>query len=139
MSQITTADELDGLPMGSIVKVSDESPDSFWLRGGGGLWWTFAAVRGYSSAEMVEEWQYTVLYRPDVPAEPQRVQPSREEVASAFDTHRWKTMGVRSVECECGAILHDPASQPLRMFPADRVFREHLADAILALFEGRES
>lgn len=67
MNTIATAAELDALPVGSIVKVSDglEMPASFWLNGKGGLWWTFAATHGYSSAEMAEGWAFTVIYRPD--------------------------------------------------------------------------
>jgi len=69
MNVITTAAELDALPVGSIVKVYDDptAPNSFWLHGKGGLWWTFAAEHGYTSADMSEVWQYTVLYRPDQP------------------------------------------------------------------------
>ena len=36
-------------------------------------------------------------------------------------------MGVASVECECGAIVHGDADP----FPADEAFRGHLATAIL--------
>lgn len=63
--------------------------------------------------------------------------------ANALDTHRWKTMGVASVECECGAILAvdsaatDDAVEDdvLRAFPADAAFRAHLARAVLEAVE----
>lgn len=53
-------------------------------------------------------------------------------VADVLDAHRWKTMGVASVECECGEILYGDES--LTQFPADEAFRSHLARAVLALF-----
>lgn len=47
--------------------------------------------------------------------------------AEALAVHRWKTMGVRSVECECGAVRYGDADP----FPADVAFRVHLAEAAL--------
>lgn len=63
--------------------------------------------------------------------QPQRVQPSREDIAQVFDTHRWKSMGVTSVECECGEILY--GDHNLTKFPADDAFRAHLAEGVLAI------
>ena len=65
---ITTAEELDALPVGVIVQVDDEmtATPSFWLKGRGGLWWTFAAIHGYTSVELVEGWAFTIIYRPDM-------------------------------------------------------------------------
>ena len=48
---------------------------------------------------------------------------------AAVATHRWKSMGVASVECECGAILH--GAETLTQFPADEAFRRHLANSAL--------
>jgi hypothetical protein len=42
--------------------------------------------------------------------------------APVLGVHRWKSMGVASVECECGDILYGDES-------ADEAFREHLARA----------
>jgi hypothetical protein len=47
--------------------------------------------------------------------------------AEALAVHRWKSMGVSSAECECGAVLHGDADP----FPADEAFRAHLAAAVL--------
>lgn len=47
--------------------------------------------------------------------------------AEALATHRWKTMGVASAECECGTVVHGDADP----FPADEAFRRHLATAVL--------
>jgi hypothetical protein len=47
--------------------------------------------------------------------------------AEALAVHRWKSMGVASAECECGAILYGDADP----FPADEAFRTHLAGQIL--------
>lgn len=82
--QISTAAELDALPAGTIVQVCDDptAPNSFWLYGTGGLWWTFAAEHGYTSAEMAEDWAFTVLYRPDAPA---RTKPTEEQVAAEIE------------------------------------------------------
>ena len=52
-----------------------------------------------------------------------------EAAIAAFATHRWKSMGVASVECECGAILYGAGN--LTQFPADAAFRRHLAEAAL--------
>ena len=51
--------------------------------------------------------------------------------AEALNVHRWKSMGVSSVECECGAILTS-TEPPLTKFPADEVFRQHMAEAMLS-------
>ena len=48
---------------------------------------------------------------------------------AALATHRWKTMGVASVECECGVIIS--GQKDLTEFPADEAFRRHLAQALL--------
>jgi hypothetical protein len=55
---------------------------------------------------------------------------TRDALAEALGAHRWKSMGVASVECECGDILYGDSS--MTQFPADARFRQHLADAILA-------
>lgn len=88
MDKITTAAELDALPVDTIVKVFDEDDPtarlSFWLKGRGGLWWTFAATTGYASSEMAEEWTYTVLYRPDVDS---RTEPTEDQVAAEIERY----------------------------------------------------
>ena len=90
--QISTAAELDALPAGTIVQVCDDptAPNSFWLYGTGGLWWTFAAEHGYTSAEMAEDWAFTVLYRPGAPA---RTEPTEEQVRYIWHEvlERWGT------------------------------------------------
>lgn len=50
-------------------------------------------------------------------------------IAEVLDAHRWKSMGVSSVECECGAILYGPG---LTQFPADEAFRRHVATHVIA-------
>lgn len=54
-----------------------------------------------------------------------------EAAAEVLSVHRWKSMGVASVSCECGAILYGDSS--LTQFPADEAFRKHLARAALAV------
>lgn len=57
-----------------------------------------------------------------------------ETVARALDRHRWKSMGVSSVECECGEVIHANDEEPLAQFPADEAFRHHVgAEAVAAL------
>lgn len=48
---------------------------------------------------------------------------------AALDAHRWKSMGVASVQCECGAILYGDES--LTQFPADEAFRRHVAESVI--------
>ena len=48
-----------------------------------------------------------------------------ETLEGVLDVHRWKSMGVASVECECGEIVH--GSDSLTQFPADEAFRTHVA------------
>lgn len=72
-----------------------------------------------------------------------------ERAAKVLDVHRWKTMGVSTVECECGEIIGVPTfdtgdaieDSVLQAFPADRAFRLHLARAALraVLSEGEPS
>jgi len=102
--------------------------EDWWLSGGARWEVTTAGILGLP-VRSVDEW----LRLAD--AEPVPVKPSLEDVAEVFSVHRWKSMGVVSVECECGAILFGPAS--LTEFPADEAFRLHLADAVLALLPGR--
>lgn len=67
-----------------------------------------------------------------------------QAVAAALDIHRWKTMGVASVQCECGEVIElDPISTgeaienaALQAFPADAAFRLHMARAALRAAEG---
>lgn len=54
-----------------------------------------------------------------------------ELVAEVLNTHRWKTMSPKSVECECGEIIH--GDDTLTGFPADEAFRHHIADAVLTV------
>ena len=63
---------------------------------------------------------------------PTRVLPTEAEVAEVFDQHRRKSMGVASVTCECGEILH--GDDNMTQFSADEAFRLHMASHILALF-----
>lgn len=45
--------------------------------------------------------------------------------AEVLNVHRWKSMGVSSVQCECGEVLYGDES--LTQFPADEAFRRHVA------------
>ena len=57
---------------------------------------------------------------------------SVDQVMEVLDDHRWKSMGVESVECQCGAIVFAAKEDPtLTLFPADRVFRQHIANEII--------
>lgn len=57
-------------------------------------------------------------------------------VIAALGAHRWKTMGVGTVECECGEVMSGPGVLEGN-FPADEAFRDHLARAALrAALEG---
>lgn len=49
-------------------------------------------------------------------------------IERVLDIHRWKSMGVSSVQCECGEILYGDGS--LTQFPADEAFRAHVAAEI---------
>lgn len=60
-----------------------------------------------------------------------------QTVAEVLGVHRWKSMGVTSVKCECGEILYEPdADVTLTSFPADKVFRTHIASAVLKALAG---
>lgn len=62
---------------------------------------------------------------------------------AALAAHRWKSMSIASVECECGEIINGqsiatgPSFDPdgpgyeTAAFPADETFRHHLAGATL--------
>src|SRR5665647_2871522 len=63
-------------------------------------------------------------------ARPTTVASAVEVGARAVNDHRWRSMGVGSVQCECGAILHGDDS--FTQFPADATFRAHLAAAVLS-------
>lgn len=116
--QITTAAELDSLPMGSVVRCDDAEGIGLNVcerhREG---WQYVGSALHFSSAQVAsDELEFTVLYRPD---QPQRVQPSREDVARRILD---KTVGV--VDCE----LHERLMTPMW----DRA--TSAADAVLALF-----
>lgn len=84
---ITTAEELDVLPPGSVVL--DPQTGAIYQNGEGGLWWMPALRSGIGTDELIEDGEpLTVLYRPDQPTEPARVLPSRDEIARAIvDTY----------------------------------------------------
>lgn len=51
-----------------------------------------------------------------------------DRIAEVLNVHRWKSMGVRSVECECGEVISQGADTlTLGGFPADEAFRRHIA------------
>jgi hypothetical protein len=51
-----------------------------------------------------------------------------DRIAEVLNVHRWKSMGVASVECECGKVISQGAESPtLTAFPADEAFRRHIA------------
>lgn len=57
-------------------------------------------------------------------------------IMAVLDVHRWKSMGVSSVECECGALLYGP--DDLTEFPADEAFRRHVAVHIATVIPSEE-
>lgn len=59
-----------------------------------------------------------------------------EKAATVLAEHRWKSMGVSSVQCECGEILYGDGS--MTFFPADEAFRRHIAETVLDALEPRE-
>lgn len=92
--QITSAAELDALPDDSIarfpIRISGGPREVAAIKRGGKWYLTgvfTADGHGYKASELLEDatGPLTVLYRPD---EPQRVQPSREDVARALFAHR---------------------------------------------------
>lgn len=54
---------------------------------------------------------------------------SAEKIMQVMDVHRWKSMGVSSVQCECGEVCYGDES--LTQFPADEAFRRHVADEVM--------
>lgn len=80
--QITSAAELDALPARTLAENANtlirKALDGTWqtLGAGGSFWW--------DSGHVAAQPPWTVLYRPD---QPQRVQPSREDVAEAILAH----------------------------------------------------
>lgn len=55
-----------------------------------------------------------------------------EAVMAALGIHRWKSMGLNSVECECGTVVSG-TSLTEGAFPADEAFRRHLTGAMLGI------
>lgn len=62
-------------------------------------------------------------------------QPQIEQIMEVLNTHRWESMGVSSVSCECGEICYGDES--LTQFPADEAFRRHVAEQVYSSEEGR--
>lgn len=109
MSTITTAAELDALPIGSVVL--DSTRDA-WLRDDKA--WVCVGA-SFDAGYIVKHYApLTVLYRPDAEPEPQRVQPSREDVADAILAKHY----------EPALLVYSPA----------RFHWLAVADAVLALF-----
>ena len=52
-----------------------------------------------------------------------------EKIMAVMDEHRWKSMGVSSVQCECGQVCYGDES--LTQFPADEAFRRHVAAEVM--------
>lgn len=114
--QITTAAELDALPVGSVIRCDDAEGIGLNVaeRHAGG-WQYVGSALYFSSAQVAsDEMAFTVLYRPD---EPQRVQPSRERLTLiARDVHLY--------DHGPDAAISGPHAQ-------------RIADAVLALLPGR--
>ena len=140
-SEITAAAELADYPLGSTftdrqgdVWMIDSRYTSTSYSIGPGVMLTSPETARRDAVLVLRKWgPLTPQWRPDRPAQP-TAQPSVDLVAKVLDIHRWQTMGVTSVQCECGEIIHGDSS--LTAFP-DQAFREHIAQAILALIVGR--
>ena len=110
--QVASAAELDALLVGSVIRCDDnegiglnvaERQPSGWCYVGSSLRFTAAQVAA-------DEMRFAVLYRPD---QPQRVQPRREDMATALIDTRLESGGFANLN------LHQACQ---------------LADAVLALF-----
>jgi hypothetical protein len=131
--QITSAAELDALPVGSVIRAEEKHGTTVAEKNGHRLWEVVGLPLVLSvalkSEHLAVNSPFTVLYRPD---QPQRVQPSREDVADGLIQARSSGMcrfGKVCDLCDCGLEGHtdDEARR------ADsRTLIE--ADAVLALF-----
>lgn len=125
---ITTAEDLDALPITSVIRCDDnegiglnvcERHQEGWQYVGSSLHFSSAQVASDGVA-------FTVLYRPDQPTEPARVLPSREEVREAALSI------LAASDHEGGAGMHWlPSKRPTEL--AESV-ADHISDAVLALF-----
>lgn len=140
MTEITTAAELDALHMAVSVSARaacvEDRYSTAWLivenDNGDLIAWSWPT----EDEPDVHNWKYaqaldlplTVLYRPD---EPQRVQPSREEVARALHIFTRRGLGheYRDIPA-CIASLTNTGASCLQ-------FTHRAADAVLALLPGR--
>lgn len=130
---ITTAEELDALPVGSIVAWLDcdfevDGP-SVWIKNHDE--WYGAGCEDSDGPSFMVDQQFhpgalTVLYRPDQPTEPVRVAPSREQIAGVA------LSVLAASDHEGGAGMHWlPTKRPTdQALTVSKV----IADAILALF-----
>lgn len=136
---ITTAEELDALPVGSVFidgldNIGFRQEQGFLVPTG--TWRDSMDKRSptkWQTAEQVirdsRAWGYdalplTVLYRPDQPTEPARCAPSREDLSDILRTHNIECTGLGEVSCQG---CRD------RGWMSWHVYRQHVADAILAL------
>lgn len=94
-------------------------------------------LRGWSGGDVVRRIQIVDRAIAALQGEPSEAMV--KAVAESLGVHRWKTMGVASLECECGEVLGlEPVNTgdaiedaALQAFPADLAFRQHLALAAL--------
>ncbi len=119
--QITSAAELDALPLTTIIRDANAMPYVRWPNTPNPEWW-----RPGSNVPETPRLPALALYRPD---QPQRVQPSREDVARllAHQNTDW-THGYLGADLATGETHdHGPRCANWEPYAED-------ADAVLALF-----
>ncbi|MGC4151526.1 MAG: hypothetical protein QM628_00410 [Propionicimonas sp.] len=151
MTTITTAAELDALPLGTVFTDRD---DDIWMisyfAGTPDVRLTSPETAELPVRAVLKKWgPLTLQWRPDQPPatdEPATVKPSVEEVKGVVWEHAAARSGDGRVECSCGAILWTVQTGSVeagvvRMYGgqpvAEAVHSHHVARAVLALLPGR--
>ena len=135
---ITTAEELDTLPVGGVVADVDRET-SIWQLGAGRLWWTTGSTRGYPSRDMVGDGSaYKALYLPGRPAP--SLPPTMEQITAVIMGHRpsrWRSFSNDAEILRCCGIDFGTATKKLK--PGEdggawTSWSSHVAEAVHKLY-----
>ncbi len=92
--KITTAEELDALPVGSVVL--DRDGDE-WTKQATPAVWVTPETRPFGSEHVTRKWApLTLVSRPDAPAPPLRPEADREALRVALTDGYWQRTGYRA-------------------------------------------
>ena len=131
--KITTAEELDALPVGSVVVDLFDNGEFHKMRTGR---WIDTGGSRWLASEMVQDEQEYALYRPGAPTPPLQPEADREALRVALTDGYWQRTGYRANWEHIGPLMDAildagftlAARQPAPTVSAEQVRRDTLIE-----------